>query len=71
MSYPVSSDQINDPWVRGKVDMFAKLVEYQNDYPSRVDDAVIEELHKEVEGYCELRDRRSVVLTIDGTEITK
>lgn len=71
MSYPISTEQIDDPFVRGQVDMFAKLVEYQNKHPKQIDDAVIDFLREEVKNYCDIDVRKSVYLLKDGEIITE
>lgn len=71
MSYPISKEQIEDPFVRGQIDMFAKLVEYQNKYPKIVDDSVINFLHEEVKEHCDIAVKKSVYLLKDGEVITE
>ena len=71
MSYPTSKEQIDDPFIRGQVDMFAKLVEYQNKHPLDVKDSVIDFLHEEIKSYCDIDVKKSVYLLKDGEIITE
>lgn len=71
MTYPVNNDDIKDAYVRGKVELFAKVVEIQNQHPSWVDDAVIDELYKEVERWCNMMTKRSVYTMPSGNEVTE
>lgn len=68
MTYPIVTNKL-DAWTRGKVEMFARLVEIQNQHPSWVDDAVIEALYQEVKDSCELRETRAVM--VDGINIVE
>lgn len=61
MTYPIATNKI-DAWTRGKVEMFAKVVEIQNQHPRWIDDAVIDELYKEVKDSCELKRIRAVLV---------
>lgn len=71
MSRAISMDQIDDPYIRGQIDMFATLVEYQNTYPKRIDDAVIDFFYDRVKDYCALDVKKSVRLLKDGEIITE
>lgn len=68
MTYPIVTNKL-DAWTRGKVEMFAKIVEIQNQHPSWVDDAVIDELYEDVKDDCELRETRAVM--VEGTNIVE
>lgn len=68
MTYPITTTKI-DAWTRGKVEMLAKVVEIQNQHPKWVDDAVIDALYKEVEGECELKETRAVM--VEGVNIVE
>lgn len=68
MSYPIATNKI-DPWSRGRVEMFARVVEIQNQHPGWVDDAVIDALYKEVKDECELKETRAVM--VEGVNIVQ
>lgn len=68
MTYPITTDKL-DAWTRGRVEMFAKVVGIQNRHPSWIDDAVIDELWREVKNDCELRETRAVM--VDGVNIVE
>lgn len=68
MTYPIATNKI-DAWTRGKVEMFARVVEIQNQHPSWIDDAVIDELYKEVKDSCELKETRAVI--VEGSNIVE
>lgn len=59
MTYPVPTE-IQDPWERGRVYMFARIVEIQNKHPKWIDDAVVEELYREVRDSCRMEETRAV-----------
>lgn len=70
MSYPTSKEQIPDTWDRGRVSMFADIVEYRNRNPEAISDKAIEDIyHMTVEGHCKLTTKLSVV--VGGEEITE
>lgn len=70
MSYPISQDQIPDAWERGRVDMFAKIVEYRNRHPEWINDNVIKDIHHTtLENECKLTTKFSVI--VGGEEITE
>lgn len=69
MVYPIDNKLVPDAWTRGKIDMFAKVVEIQNEHPKWIDDAVIDELYKEVKDDCTIEERR--VVLVSGEEITE
>lgn len=68
MTYPIATNKI-DAWTRGEVEMFAKVVEIQNQHPKWIDDAVIDELYKEVKDSCELKRIRTVL--VEGSNIVE
>ena len=68
MTYPITTTKL-DAWTRGRVEMFAKVVEIQNQHPSWIDDAVIDELYQEVKDHCELRETRAVM--VEGSNIVE
>ena len=68
MTYPITTTKL-DAWTRGRVEMFAKVVEIQNQHPSWIDDAVIDELYQEVKDACELRETRAVM--VEGSNIVE
>lgn len=68
MTYPIATTKL-DAWTRGRVEMFARVVEIQNQHPKWVDDAVIDELYQEVKEDCELRETRAVM--VEGINIVK
>lgn len=68
MTYPITTTKL-DAWTRGRVEMFAKVVEIQNQHPSWIDDAVIDELYQEVKDDCELRETRAVM--VEGSNIVE
>lgn len=70
MVYPVDKNLVPDAWTRGKLDMFARVVEIQNEHPSWVDDAVIDELYKEVKYDCTIEKKKAVRVT-GGEVITE
>lgn len=71
MTYPVNNDDIKDAYARGKVELFAKVVEIQNQHPNWVDDVVIDELYKEVEGWCDMMTKGCVYTMPSGSEVTE
>ena len=68
MTYPITTTKL-DAWTRGRVEMFARVVEIQNQHPSWIDDAVIDELYQEVKDDCELRETRAVM--VEGSNIVE
>ncbi len=68
MTYPITTTRL-DAWTRGRVEMFARVVEIQNQHPKWVDDAVIDELYQEVKEDCELRETRAVM--VEGINIVE
>lgn len=68
MSFPITTTKL-DAWTRGRVEMFARVVEIQNQHPSWIDDAVIDELYQEVKDYCELKETRAVL--VEGSNIVE
>lgn len=68
MTYPITTTKL-DAWTRGRVEMFAKVVEIQNQHPNWVDDAVIDELYQEVKEYCVLKGTRAVL--VEGSNIVE
>lgn len=68
MTYPITTAKL-DAWTRGRVEMFARVVEIQNQHPSWIDDAVIDELYQEVKDDCELRETRAVM--VEGSNIVE
>lgn len=70
MSYPTSKEQIPDAWDRGRVGMFADIVEYRNRHPEEISDKAIEDIYRmTVAGHCDLTTKLSVV--VGGEEITE
>ena len=68
MTCPIATNRL-DAWTRGRVEMFARVVEIQNQHPKWVDDAVIDELYQEVKEDCELRETRAVM--VEGINIVE
>lgn len=71
MTYSVARDAVSDSWSRGKIEMFARLVEVRNKHPEWVDDAAINELYNDVSDYCGIKTNMSVYTLADGEEITE
>lgn len=69
MTYPIDNNIVPDAWTRGKIEMFAKVVEIQNEHPSWVDDAVIDELYELVRHDCTMEEKRIVL--VNGEEVTE
>lgn len=70
MVYPIDNKLVPDAWTRGKITMFAKVVEIQNEHPSWIDDAVIDELYELVKDDCTIEERRAVLVN-GGEAITE
>lgn len=68
MTYPITTNKL-DAWTRGRVEMFARVVEIQNRHPKWVDDTVIDVLYEEVKDDCELRETRAVM--VEGSNIVE
>lgn len=68
MSYPISKEQIADPFARGQVDMFVKLVEYRNACPEEINDNAIDSLYQIVKGYCQMRTQIAIEVQ-SGSEV--
>lgn len=71
MTYPVVMSDVGDPYIRGEINMFARLVEIQNSHPEWIDDAVINELYKEVEKFCDMTTKRVVYTMPSGKDVTE
>lgn len=68
MTYPITTSKL-DAWTRGRVDMFARVVEIQNQHPRWVDDAAIDALYHEIKDACELKRIRAVM--VEGVNIVE
>ena len=71
MTYPVQQEDVKDAYMRGKIEMFAKVVEIQNRHNSWVDDAVIDALYDEVKNYCNMIEERIVYTMPSGERVTE
>lgn len=69
MSRPIRTDQIEDAFVRGAVEMFMQAVELHNEKPSEITASAISTLYKTVQEYCTLSAKLTV--KIKGEEMTE
>ena len=69
MSYPITADQVSDPWTRGKVEMFMRAVELHNKNPKQVSVDGVTKLYQEVKSDCVLNTK--LIVQIKGEEMTE